>query len=348
MANDNDEAGGWLFLGIVGLALSPIIIGLALCWLTCEILAFLMTGPLKGHLWRRFDIESIAIWWVNKWDWLHFIVKWGAATVLSAILIALVNEIYFAKSLNPFWLTLAIIGAAPVAGLCAFVYGFMCWLAKIMSDPEVRQRAAGKEAEEQIQGVIELYIKRQVGGRTLHGPLLVFHAGTPNEYSAELDHVLVTPRNLYLIETKYKSGTIHARETDAEWLVENSQGTTYMRSALLQVKNSANVIRRELNLSIPIVPLVAFVGRDVAVVDGPSNVMAGEHLPNVVAAFEQNSAANTLYQPDEIISKLQSFRVVGRAARLKHDERAKAKRERLAEDRRKAEAARIVRSASLD
>lgn len=336
-----------MFVVLVGLALAPFIIALFLCWICCEALAFLMTGPFKESISRRFDVESIAIKF-SKWEGLHFVVKWGAALVLSGVLIAGVNEVYFAKSLNTLELVLAGILAMPVVGVCAFLYGFMSWLTKITADPEVRRRAAGKRAEEEMRECIDLDIKDKFGGRTLHGSLLVFRAGTPNEFSVELDHVLVTRKNLYLVETKFKSGTIQAKDDEPEWAVETSHGVTYMRNALTQVKNSASVIRRELNLSIPVIPLVAIVGNDVNVVDGPSNVLAGERLLWAVEAFEQNSAANAVYQPDEIIGKLKAARMTDRAAFLKHVGRIDRKRQEREAERQKAEAARIVRSASLD
>lgn len=121
--------------------------------------------------------------------------------------------------------------------------------------------------------------------RLLNNALLVFQKGSASEFSVEVDHVLITTFQIFVVETKFKSGTVEAKLENETWEVTSKGHTSIMRNALRQVKRSVGVIRRELNLDMEIIPMVAIFGEDVSVVEGPSNVVSASDLIRTIQAF---------------------------------------------------------------
>ncbi|HEY8100248.1 MAG TPA: nuclease-related domain-containing protein [Burkholderiaceae bacterium] len=177
-------------------------------------------------------------------------------------------------------------------------------------DPDTAKLRAGKEAEDYVQALIDSYVQNNPTHQALHNKLFVFNAGMPNEYSAEVDHLLITQRNLFLIETKYKSGTIHAVHDAKEWRTvshandDGQQRSGEMRNALLQAKNTAKVLTREFSLPTKIIPIVAIYGNDVSIVNGPSNVVAADKLIDVITMFERHANGNTDLDVEDIATTL--------------------------------------------
>lgn len=71
-------------------------------------------------------------------------------------------------------------------------------------------------------------------------------------------------KRLYLLETKYKSGTIHADADAPQWQTICAQGINgSMRNALLQAKNTALVLEPEVRLPCLLVLIVVIHGRQI-------------------------------------------------------------------------------------
>lgn len=227
------------------------------------------------------------------------------------------------------------------AGGAAFFYNVIHWIAKLSEDPDVKRRAAGHAAEAHVKAVIDSLGTVYPGSRALHGTLLVFESKPPGEgqFSVELDHLFVTRHNCYLLETKYRNATVHAEATASEWKTTGSDGREgVMRNALLQAKNSARVLEKQLSLSYRLVPIVVIHGKHTQIVDGPANVVRSDKLPDLIAAFEQVETTNTL-DPAALVARLSIYMVTGDEAMQQHIERANLAK-------RRAEANAIVNATS--
>jgi nuclease-like protein len=348
MANDAQNKNGevWIY-GAFALtillpffiAIGAVVVGVgAFFWLVAK----LLVAPLKKPISRWFNVEAhSAHWSVMRVLYLPIM----AAAFLFASYVACVGiDGYFVdKTMDLKHLLLNAVFYGPLVLASAIVFGLLWRVREAALDTEVQKRNAGAAAEKQVRRIIERTIRRKFDGRTLHGPLLVFRQGTDSEFSVELDHVLTTPKNVYLIETKYRSGTIYADENADSWQVSTHRGDSAMRNALVQVKNSINVIRRELDIpeSVPIIPLVAFVGNNVEIRNGPSNVVAAVDLDGIITAFESTAKPGVQLDPDQIIAKFVAKRALDPDAFQKHIARIQRKKS-------KDEMRRIVQSASIN
>ncbi|MGZ3240475.1 MAG: nuclease-related domain-containing protein [Burkholderiaceae bacterium] len=214
-------------------------------------------------------------------------------------------------------------------------------------DPNTAKERAGKEAEDYVQALIDSYVQHNPAYQALHSQLFVFNAAMPNEYSAEVDHILITQRNIFLIETKYKSGVIYAVHDAKEWRTashpddDGQQRTGEMRNALLQAKNTAKVLAKEMHLPTKVIPIVSIYGNNVSIVDGPSNVVAADNMINAIAMFERHANGNIELDVKDIATTLQAQCSTDPQALEKHKARAQGKGEQR-------EIERFVQNASID
>ncbi len=166
---------------------------------------------------------------------------------------------------------------------------------------ESAKQEAGWRAEQYVNSLLTKFIADECPSRTcLHDTLVVFNADLPNEYSAEVDHLFIGMHNIYLIETKYKSGVVSADANSPIWKVTKGEHSRPMRNALLQAKNTARVFSKEFNLPCKIVPIVAIRGTDVSVIEGPSNVVVATDVVKTIKAFEHSSTGSPTIHPQEI------------------------------------------------
>lgn len=225
--------------------------------------------------------------------------------------------------------------------------------------PEVQRRLAGLKAEDTVAVLVRDF-EGAFRGASRHGVLMVFNKSRPNEHSVEVDHLLVTPRNIYAIETKYKSGSIRAKANAPHWTVTTEHATSEMRNALIQVKNSIDTLRKSIEplRSVRIVPIVAVVGNNVEIVDAPSNVVKECDLRQVVAAFEANADGpdidvNAILALIDLHTVNDGKSLANHIARIKQKQyeladRIRQEQKEMAERREKAELAKIVNQASTD
>lgn len=215
------------------------------------------------------------------------------------------------------------------------------WLEQHHHDPQIQKIRAGRNAERYVQKIIEAVALPYPGARSLHGVLFVFHAGTENEFSAEADHLLITKNQLYLIETKYKSGTIHADARAPQWQTVCEKGNKgSMRNVLLQAKNTARVLEREVQLPCPQVPIVVIHGRQTGIVGGPANVVNVVDLIKLLDAFELGQQPGSI-KPEDVAAQLMQFASTDPGALARHIERAQQARLR-------SDSQTMVQRASID
>lgn len=148
---------------------------------------------------------------------------------------------------------------------CAFVFSIIHWIGQYALEPDVQKKMAGINAERFVQSMIEDNQQHFPSALSLHGKVFVFNADMPNEFSVEADHVVITERNIFVIETKCKSGAMSARADSPRWNVSSKHGVGEMQNALKQAKNAARVLHRQANLPCEIVPLVAIKGNEVQI-----------------------------------------------------------------------------------
>lgn len=223
----------------------------------------------------------------------------------------------------------------------AALIAILHWMQAYALDPEIQKKAAGGEAEDHVRKLIEDSVVHFAGSKALHGVLLVFNQGSNREYSVEIDHLLVTRKRIYAIETKYKSGTIFALHDSPTWKVISNRGEHVMRNALKQAKNTARVLAKELTLPVDIVPIVTIYGADVTIENGPANVVPVADLIKTITAFENVCAEKDIINPPGITDRIQACTSSDPEVNARHIERAMRAQEQ-------AEMEAIVRASSLN
>jgi hypothetical protein len=220
---------------------------------------------------------------------------------------------------------------------------------------------AGLEAELYIRNLLcefsqELH-KEDESCIVQNNMLFVFNEGLHNEYSAEVDHLVITKKNIFAVETKYKSGVVKVDLDADSWDVVNNGYTSQMRNALKQIKQTVKVLAREIRLSTKIIPIVVIYGNDTYIESAPSNVVADHNLLDTLRAFELAAGGSFKSElpgqtPEEISKFLMTFCRDDQKSLSRHVERAKASREKhKVEHARKAlsgKAAVVIQNASLD
>jgi hypothetical protein len=192
-------------------------------------------------------------------------------------------------------------------------------------EAELAKEIAGKKAEQEVQRILWNAFDRQW---QLHNALFVFRREASDEFSREVDHVYVGNRAIYLIETKYKSGTVNACVDAEDWEVNK---TSTMRNALKQVKAAGEVLASETDLPLKLfVPVVAlFSENGTTVVNGPSNVVDSSELVQLLTALEHQGINHQIDRSD-VMAKLREYLTTDRAALNRHVQRAeKAKQVHL-------------------
>lgn len=195
------------------------------------------------------------------------------------------------------------------------------WIEDCRRDPATQRRVAGERAEEVVREMIETMRGSMPGTYALHGELYVFNPGKENEFSVEADHIVISEHHVYLVETKYKSGTIFAVADADEWITTSSNGQGKMRNALRQATQSARILQREMGLPSSIIPVVAIVGNDVVLRNSSSNVVAASQLVSQLRALEATLPSDAL-KPAQIQAMFVRHIRTDPAARHNHIARA--------------------------
>lgn len=320
--------------------------------LVSTLLGFLLAAPILGMLLllrgpfhlpfirkplsRRLRLDTHCLRWPLL-KWLLLPLQWSAAVGFAGC-VGATALLFWHQPAPAAKLGLAFLYLA-LAIVCALVFNVVAWLKENFEDPATQKKLAGINAERQVRQRIEAFQRHCPEALALHGALLVFQEGTDQEFSVETDHVLITPRNLFVIETKYKSGTIHAAAEAKDWTVTSAQRDSRMRNALNQAKNTARVMSRQVPLPVAPVPIVAIHGNDVQLMDTPANVVTDENLVAVIEAFEA-SQTERRFDPVAVAERLNHYCSADPAVLQRHVARAE-------QARRRAEMAAIVEAASL-
>jgi hypothetical protein len=327
--NKNDSLIGTLVAGAIALPISACVIAMLLLLKFCY-------GWAKPQIMEGMRLDELSSEWRQR-AWLYHSIAWVSGLLCFFYLFSSI-VILSLKGATPIQMITAA-SHIPLAILLGFPFLAVRWIWQCESDPDIQRTVAGRKAEAFVADAINDQMDQCPGSRVMHGALFVFHPGLENEYSIEIDHLLITKKHLYLIETKFKSGTIWASDTASEWKTSTVSRDGSMRNPLMQVKNSARVLKKELDLPFDIIPLVAIYGNDVLLVGAPGNVVAAENVVRAIRAFEQSVATEDI-NPKEIASRMRMHVCDDKLAMQKHKERAQLAKART-------EMSAIVQTASL-
>lgn len=297
-------------------------------------LSKLMMSPLKAPATRVFRLVPLSAHF-HQMKWFYKALRILFGFIFSMILVSVLADGY--RFLHggmirtpPDHTPIAVAVTVLLVFLCStFVLAAVGWIEEYALDPAVQKSLAGANAEKFVQKIIAANMQHYSDRRAFHNALFVFNKDTADEFSVEADHVLITRRNIFLIETKYKSGTIFADADTPMWRTSSPHGDGSMRNALLQVKNTARILAREFSLADRIIPIVAIHGNNVAIVQGPGNVVTTHDLMLAIQAFEKHGDKNLPLQPDDIAEKFLRQCVMDSASFKKHINRIREKTDQM-------------------
>lgn len=332
MSKHQKEDGGLIAMVVGGLI--GLILYAAKLLIQTSILMFFFL--FKRPISRALNLKHLSTNWQNL-SWLYVTAKWIAALFFVQMIGRSVLQFKGIPLTSDRIMLGVLLAIAALA--CAFVFSIIHWIGQYALDPDVQKKMAGVNAERFVQSLIEDNQQHFPGALSLHGKLFVFNEDMPNEFSVEADHIVITEHNIFVVETKCKSGTISAGADSPRWKVSSKHGDGEMQNALKQAKNAARVLHRQANLPCEIIPLVAIKGSEVQILDGPSNVSAAENIVEIMGAFEQSKPHQKL-DPAVIYAHLRPYIRNDQPSMKRHIERAQAARKR-------AEQAEIIEAASI-
>lgn len=290
-------------------------------------------GGYTDKLFKNLVYRNIKNQWLIKLLYISSkIVGWLFWFVGFTFYFVLGLTLFMFIFLNPDYkkyITSEILSVCVFLGFPSFVIATIRYkISRVVDSSEYQQMLAGAKAENTVKKLIEFIELSKNGWVAYHNILLVFNKEMPNEWSREIDHLLIRGNSVYIIETKYKSGTIYANKDCYTWRVENNEQESKMRNALEQVIKACEIFDREFNLpQFTAIPIVAIVGNNVKIINAPTNVVTYLNLGTVISAFELNNKNNKI-NTAELINSLNKSIATDKQYFERHIKRAeKLKRE---------------------
>jgi hypothetical protein len=151
--------------------------------------------------------------------------------------------------------------------------------------------------------------------------------------STQIDHIVVSPYGVFVLETKHYDGWIYGNETDEKWVQVIYKRKSKFYNPIRQNKGhirALSLVLQEFG-SIPFIPIVVFTGRGTLRTQTTTKVVYGRDLLNVLSEFK-----DVVIEPakiEEIYQKILSIRITDKEALDQHIARIKQgeaqKRERI-------------------
>ena len=158
------------------------------------------------------------------------------------------------------------------------------WVQRSKTVDDLRAEA-GLHAEEVVRQLLDAYCLENPEFRVIHNGKFEFNIHTGKPTRLEIDHLLITDKTIFIIETKYKSGEITALEFESRWSIKNGDDLSTMANALKQAKRQNSILKKHFDTNIPIVPLVAIVGNTTLKRHNIHHVCVPEQLPSLISMF---------------------------------------------------------------
>ncbi len=191
----------------------------------------------------------------------------------------------------PYLILAAVLGSIVLVGVLAIVLAIVLAAKKKGQRPPddvpytvggpVPQSYAKRRGEAGESAVNELLGKDEDGVRYVFPDYLIAWENG----SAEIDHILVEERGVFVIETKTYAGTVYGSEEEREWRCVTRGGNVHtFYNPLMQSRKHAEVIRRILPKAVPVYPLVVFADGDISSLNCPF-VFSLPLLKGAIASF---------------------------------------------------------------
>ena len=116
-----------------------------------------------------------------------------------------------------------------------------------------------------------------------------------DSFTHQIDHILIHPHGVFLIETKNYKGTVLYDEDESGWYIKSKSKTIRISSPLRQNKGHLKALKKILGKDIPIIPVVTFSSNN-APYAGDENVI---NLDDLVL-FIESCPYQRLLPNDEI------------------------------------------------
>jgi hypothetical protein len=284
-------------------------------------------GRYTDKLFENLVYRNIKNQWLIKLlnilskivGWFFFTISFIFSFFIGVTLLMFIFQIADYKK----YITNESLSVYVFLGLPSFIIATIRYkISQVIDSSEYQQLLSGIRAENTVKKFIEAIAPTKNGWSTFHNILLVFNKGLPTEWSREIDHLMIRNNSVYIIETKYKSGTIYANIDYDTWRVENNGQESKMRNALKQVIKACEIFDREFNLpNFTAIPIVAIVGNDVKIVNAPTNVVSYLDLGTVISAFELNHNNNKI-STSELINSLNKSIATDKQSFERHIKRA--------------------------
>lgn len=264
-------------------------------------------------------VNKIIKYFIKDCRVVFFTISFSFSFMIAVTLLMFI----FQSADHKKYITSEILSMYVFLGLPSFIIATIRYkISQVIDSSEYQQLLSGIRAENTVKKFIEAIAPSKNGWSTYHNILLVFNKGLSTEWSREIDHLMIRNNSVYIIETKYKSGTIYANIDYDTWRVENNGQESKMRNALKQVIKACEIFDREFNLpNFTAIPIVAIVGNDVKIVNAPTNVVSYLDFGTVISAFEFNHE-NKKINTSELINSLNKSMATDRKSFERHIKRA--------------------------
>lgn len=144
--------------------------------------------------------------------------------------------------------------------------------------------------------------------------------------TSQIDHVVVSPYGVFIIETKNYSGQIRGKETDAQWTQVNYRRKDRLANPLRQNYGHVQALKELLgeSLSVKMVPIVAFTGSSELMVDvkPETHLVYTKHLVKTIQQY--NQVVLSAEQAKQIVETLRTAHIADREQRKTHTKNIKS------------------------
>lgn len=218
-----------------------------------------------------------------------------------------------------------------IAALVVAIVGL--WVAdRVTSDPEAWNRFKGRWGEWRVR----LFQLRKLDPKLYHSHHGVYLPRTTSEGITEVDHIVVSPYGVFVIETKNRSGWIRGGPSDESWTVTYGRhAPRTMYNPLRQNEGHAQAVTAFLGIERRAIhPLVVLVGDSQTMSSMGPDVIIGEGLIERITAHSTRILdAETVRECNE---KLRRHNRNPQRRRARRQHKTQTRIEELMRDRRQA------------
>ena len=165
-------------------------------------------------------------------------------------------------------------------------------LGLVLSLPSVKGKIGERRVKKKLQRLADKYEGKLINDVIIPGE---------NDKTSQIDHILISPYGVFVIETKNYAGRIYGSEKQKEWTQVLAYGNTKNKLYNPFLQNDTHIYRlnRILNMNVDLINIVVFVSNNTKYIDS-DNVWGLSDLKHLIEKEDprvlSNDKVNKIYE----------------------------------------------------